>query len=368
MSASSSRQAIASFARIWPSRRRGWAADRRAAWSGAGRFRTKGTCLRSPCTSASHSWNTSGRASRAVESRRSAVAVTHSLRIRRRRRVQRSDRQRSTSCANSRSSSRRRVARQAGVDRPGLDDRARGRDQPVEALGRRAAAAIGPPVRVAGGDPLDRRSSARTSAASHPGASAASSASSRCVRAPRNRSGRQNSTTPALTASPRSTRGTTRSAAYWNGLRDADTLGLLGQLARRPRAARARNSAYGSPSAHSRRDAARRRAAGSARAGQARVGLGDRARGGQQHVVADRRERAAWRGRPDRRRGTRTAPRRGRSATGSPCQRSRFGLRGVRSTLVTSASSQTTSAASSAVRRVASGRRAASPAGSRRRG
>ena len=51
-----------------------------------------------------------------------------------------------------------------------------------------------------------------------------------------------------------------------------------------------------------------------------------------------------------------------------PCQRSRFGLRGVRSTFVTSASSHTTSAASVRVRRLRSGCRAASRAGSRRRG
>ena len=78
------------------------------------------------------------------------------------------------------------------------------------------------------------------------------------------------------------------------------------------------------------------------------VGVRDRAGAGQQHVIADRGERApapARRGR--RRRGGRTAPRRGRSATARPCQSSRFGLRGVRSTFVTSASNHTTSAASS---------------------
>src|SRR3954470_2001175 len=92
--------------------------------------------------------------------------------------------------------------------------------------------AIGPPC----GSPAAIRSTCcrcgRTSAGSHLGESAARSCSSSCVRAPRKRRGRQKSTTPALTASPRSTCGTIRSAAYWNGLRAAGTLGFLHPLAR----------------------------------------------------------------------------------------------------------------------------------------
>ena len=125
----------------------------------------------------------------------------------------------------------------------------------------------------------------------------------------------------------------------------AGTLGLLRPTARRLRAGAAGTRRTASPSAHSAGTSAAA-AAGSARAASRASASAIDAGRGQQHVVADRRERAAGARPAGRRRGTRTAPRRGRSATGSPCQRSRFGLRGVRSTLVTSASSQTTSAAS----------------------
>src|SRR3954453_5086680 len=68
-------------------------------------------------------------------------------------------------------------------------------------------------------------SCAPTSTGSQSGASAASTPPSSRTRAPRKRSGRQKSTTPALNASPRSTRGTIRTIAYWKG--SARAIGLL---------------------------------------------------------------------------------------------------------------------------------------------
>src|SRR5215218_7341265 len=96
------------------------------------------------------------------------------------------------------------------------------------------SAAIGP----ASGSPAAIRSSAarwpRTASRSTSGASARSRASSSAMRAARNRRGRQNSTTPALTHSPRSTRGTTRTIAYWKALGGtARRVGLGGEAARR---------------------------------------------------------------------------------------------------------------------------------------
>ena len=119
----------------------------------------------------------------------------------------------------------------ARVDVGYLDHRARRARQPVEALGLRESA-IGPAV----ASPAAMRSIAvrcgRTPSGSQSGARARSSASSSRVRAPRNRCGRLWSTMPALKASPRSTRGMTRTIAYSNGLRGAasrgaGTVGLL---------------------------------------------------------------------------------------------------------------------------------------------
>ena len=89
------------------------------------------------------------------------------------------------------------------------------------------SAAIAPPS----GDPAATRTSAsrwpRTSSAETSGASAASRRSSSPTFTPRKSRWRQNSTTPALKRSPRSTRGTTRRIAYENGLgADSGTLGL----------------------------------------------------------------------------------------------------------------------------------------------
>src|SRR5580765_2282473 len=59
-------------------------------------------------------------------------------------------------------------------------------------------------------------------------------ASSRPTFAARNRRGRQSRTTPAFSHSPRSTRGTTRTTAYWNLLRGrSDTFRLRDE--QRPR-------------------------------------------------------------------------------------------------------------------------------------
>ena len=151
------------------------------------------------------------------------------------------------------------------MHRPGLDDRARGRDQPVEALGRGQrgdrAAVVGLPSAIRS---IVVEAALAPPSGRSPGASAASSASSRCVRAPRKRFGRQKSTTPALTASPRSTRGTTRSAAYWNGLR-AGHARPPPRTRAAPRAAACRNSAYGVAVRPLRPAPARRPRPGSAR-------------------------------------------------------------------------------------------------------
>ena len=164
------------------------------------------------------------------------------------------------------------------------------------------------------------------------------------------RAGGENSTTPAFRHSPRSTRGTTRTIAYWKSSR-AGTLGLLHPFARRLEPALEMlgvRRAVGPLRRHE-----RRRRGGLGQRRQPRVGLRDRARGAAA---------ARARGSPG------TAGR--ATASGSPapwctysaapwsishrlpCQRSRFGLRGVRSTFSTSASSHTTAAASSGVGRL----------------
>ena len=133
---------------------------------------------------------------------------------------------------------RLRVVAEPGVHRRGLDHRARRGDEPVEALGRRERrdrpGLPGRPPRSArtrrGG--RGRRRGRRRARAR------AARASSSATRAARKRRGRQNSTTPALTHSPRSTRGTTRRIAYWNGLGGtARLLGLVGERRAGPRAA-----------------------------------------------------------------------------------------------------------------------------------
>ena len=107
--------------------------------------------------------------------------------------------------------------------------------------GRRASgtarAALSRAIGPASGSPAAIRGIAsrwaRTSAGSQSGASARRTAASSSTRAARNRRGREWSTIPALNRSPRSTRGTTRTMAYSNGLRRvAGTLGLLDERAR----------------------------------------------------------------------------------------------------------------------------------------
>src|SRR5215210_3385490 len=158
------------------------------------------------------------------------------------------------------------------------------------------SAAIGP----ASGSPAAIRTSASrwrcTAPRSASGASARRRCSSSSTRAARKRSGRQKSTTPALTHSPRSTRGTTRTIAYWNGLGGKPgLLGLGGEAARPLQAAAQVLEILGSstrreplvrhPREHLLDDvpAQARREPG--------VGLGDVARAVQQHVVADAGER-----------------------------------------------------------------------------
>src|SRR3954453_20731689 len=100
--------------------------------------------------------------------------------------------------------------------------------------------------------------------------------------------------------SPRSTWGTTRHSAYWNSSRGAGTLGLLGEVARRLEAA---SQVLGvavalavEPVGRDGADPGPQQVVGHPRR-RALVGLGDRARRRQQHVLGDRRERAAGLGR-----------------------------------------------------------------------
>src|SRR4051812_33578913 len=68
----------------------------------------------------------------------------------------------------------------------------------------------------------------RMAAGSRSGANARRRASSRATRAPRYRRGRHSRTTPTFRHSPRSTRGTTRTIAYWKALRGGSgTIRLL---------------------------------------------------------------------------------------------------------------------------------------------
>ena len=255
-----------------------------------------------------------------------------------------------------------RIVGEAGVDRPGLDDRARGRDEPVEALGRPAA----------------RRSGRRPASPAAIRSIVWSARDGRRVAVGRERGEQRLVELRAGAEEPQ--RAAEEHDAGVDGLaaldpRDdaqrrvleglrAGTLGLLGQLARRlqpPRQELGVRVAVGPLGRHERR------------------------RGGVGRAAASRSSAAAiepaagsstWSriaGKAPRARASGSAPWNAYSAAPwsishrLPCQRSRFGLRGVRSTLVTSASSHTTSAASSASGG-SSGRRAASRAGSRRRG
>src|SRR3954453_3288706 len=96
--------------------------------------------------------------------------------------------------------------------------------------------------------------------------------------------------------SPRSTFGTTRHSAYWNSSRGAGTLGLLGELARRLEAAsqvRGVDLAVAvEPVRRDRFDDRLQDLVGDPR-GETLVGLGDRARVGEQDVLGDRGKRAA---------------------------------------------------------------------------
>src|SRR3954470_18288343 len=69
---------------------------------------------------------------------------------------------------------------------------------------------------------------------SRSGANAASRFSSSAIRAPRKPFSRHSSTTPTLSDSPRSTRGRTRTIAYWKALRGGSgTFRLLDERSRR---------------------------------------------------------------------------------------------------------------------------------------
>ena len=212
------------------------------------------------------------------------------------------------------------------------------------------SAAIGPPAGSPAAIALERLAdAARTSAGRSPGDERGQRAPrrARCARRG-SRSGRQNSTTPALTRSPRSTRGTTRSDRVLEGSRAGHARPPVtnSRGAREPRRADIRRTAR--PSRPRVRDQ---------RGGASR---GRPAAPAARRPPGSSRRRAAARGRGSP--GTaaaRTAsgsPRRGGRYSDAPwsishrlpCQRSMFGLRGVRSTFATSASSHTTSAASSA--------------------
>ena len=116
---------------------------------------------------------------------------------------------------------RLRVVAQAGVDGRGLDDRAR----PARSASRSARTARARATGPAAGSPARHAASVvqallRSASASASGASAASRRAVEAARARRgSRGGGRRATTPALSASPRSRSGTTRSSAYWNGSR-----------------------------------------------------------------------------------------------------------------------------------------------------
>ena len=241
--------------------------------------------------------------------------------------------QRSTSRANSWSELAAGVSRQTGVDRPGLHDRARGRDQPVEALGggqlRRSA-------RPPGRRPRSARSCAAacaTAAGSQSGASAASSALVEL------RAGAEE----AQRAAEEHDAGVDRLAAL--DARDDPQRRVLERATRghvrpppRTRAGLAAAAVEelartASPSAHS---------AGTSAA----AAPGRRAPPAARRPPRSSPRRAAARGRgsPGTRCGRGPAGRAPWKAYSAapwsishrlPCQRSRFGLRGVRSTLVT---------------------------------
>ena len=254
----------------------------------------------------------------------------------------------------------RRVARQAGVHRRGCTIVL---DGAVSQWKRSdgGSAAIGPPSGVAGRDALERRAAARARRRARSRARARPAPPRRArVRAPRKPQRAAEQHDAGVEASPRSTRGTTRTIAYWKSSR-AGTLGLLHPLARRlePRAPGARRTARRRPTPAGTSAAARAgSASGASRASASAIEPGR----GQQHVVADRRERPprdAPAGR--RRRGARRARRRGRSATGCRASAAGSGCAACGRRSSTSASSQTTSAASSGVRRL--GRRVGQRAG-----
>ena len=290
--------------------------------------------------------------------------------------------------------SHRAFARSCGVNSPYFVSARRGAGTDVE-LGRRVAVRpvwTGPgcTIVLAGATSQWKRSDCGSAAIGPPAGSPAGdrARSSRSARAHRGRVavGRERGQQPlvelragaeeAQRAAEQHDAGVDRLAAL--DARDDPQRGVLERLTRRTRSA---------SSAHSR--GACRRASGTRRRRRRRPSSAGHQRGGRapgRHAApaarrppASSRRRAAARGRGSP--GTRRAPApAGRAPWKAysaapwsishrlPCQRSRFGLRGVRSTLVTSASSHTTSAASVGVRRLGRACTAASPAGSRRRG
>ena len=199
----------------------------------------------------------------------------------------------------------------------GLHDRARRRGQPVEALGRLER----------GDRPARRRRRpprARASAGARaprpgrsPGDSAASAASSSSVRAARNpcrrreqHARRRSGTRRAPRAAPRAR---SRTGSPHARARSASSTHSRGSASRALEMLGVRR-AVGPLRRDQRRRVGRVAPAAASRASASAIEPG----GGQQHVVADRRERPPRRPPAGRRcRGARTAPRRGRSATGS---------------------------------------------------
>ena len=114
-----------------------------------------------------------------------------------------------------------------------LDDRARRRDKPVEPL-RGLEPGDRPGRGVTCGDALDRLEMRPDGGRVEVGREGREASFVEPVRAPMNGCDRQSRITPAFSCSPRSTRGTTRTIAYWKTSRGgAGTLGILDEGSRR---------------------------------------------------------------------------------------------------------------------------------------
>ena len=253
----------------------------------------------------------------------------------------------------------RRVVAQAGVDLGGLDHRARRRDQPAEALGlghRRAPRRRPgrPRPRAPGARSWSRDARPTASVRARAPAAALGRARSAAPRKPPLAAEQHDADVEPLAAlDARARRAGSRRRMGQPPARAL--LGLRSRSRRRPGAGagsrRTRRPAVaGEPVVRAPAPTAAASAAARARRAAAASASAIEPARGQQHVVGDLRERPRGvRRRDPGRRAAGTARRRDRSATAARARRSRLGLRGVRSTLVVSASSHTISAASSGV-------------------